>query len=273
MKTRAWRSGSLLCGLAIMLLLGCAPKESSAPKDTAAGPGGAKIRVLFVYGGGHHSPITPYRRMFDSMSDVEWTSALLPQSAGMFKPGLEEKYDVLVMVQMMGSRWKQAAFTEEQRKAFADLLKKGIGIVALHQAIATEPAWVESPRIVGGVWRNEPYEVDGKPYPKSGCLHDTDLRISAWVADHPIVNGVPEFVINDELYLDIYKADDNVPVLVTDHPKAKGRKEIAWTRTYGASRVFYFQLGHIPEKIWAHPQCRRIVHQGIRWAAGKTGVK
>ena len=261
MKTRMWRSGGFLCGLAIMLILGCASKEREM------GSRDKPVRVLFVYGGAHHSPITPYMRMLDSMSGIEWTPALLPQSAGMLKPGLEKEYDVLVMVQMMGSRWEQAEFTDEQRKAFAGLLNKGIGIVALHQAIATEPGWVESPRIVGGVWRNEAYEVDGCSYPKSGCLHDTDIRVRAWKPDHPIVKGVREFVINDELYLDIYKAEDNVPVLVTDHPQAKGRKEIAWTRSYGASRIFYFQLGHIPEKTWAHPECRRIVQQAIRWAA------
>ena len=264
MKTRIWRSGGFLCGLAIMLCVGCASQER------IVGFRDGTIRVLFVYGGGHHSPITPYMRMFDSMGGIEWTPALLPQSARMLKPGLEKEYDVLVMVQMMGSRWGQEEFSAEQRKAFAALLNKGIGVVAIHQAIATEPGWVESPRIVGGVWRNEAYKVEGRSYPKSGCLHDTDIRVRAWDPDHPIVKGVGEFVINDELYLDIYKAKDNVPVLVTDHPKAKGRKEIAWTRSYGASRIFYFQLGHIPEEIWARPDCRRIVHQAIRWTAGQA---
>jgi len=242
-------------------------------EDAVTSRDDGKTRVLFVYGGAHHSPITPYIRMLDSMEGIEWTPALMPQSAGMLKPGLENEYDALLMVQMMGERWGQPEATPEQRKAFDALLKKGIGVVALHQAIATEPGWVESPMIVGGVWRNEEYEVGGKSYPKSGCLHDTDMNIKACDPNHPIVKGVPEFVINDELYLDIYKAEDNVPILVTDHPQAKGRKEIAWTRTYGASKVFYFQLGHIPAKTWARPDCRRIVRQGILWAAGDVAAE
>ena len=265
-EARIRRTIGVVCGLAGALCLGC------APGDGAPALRGETTRVLLVYGGAHHSPITPYMRMLDSMPGIEWTPALLPQSAEMLKPGLEKEYDVLLMVGMMGSRWEQAEFSAEQRKAFADLLAKGIGIVALHQAIATEPGWEESPRIVGGVWRNEPYEVDGRSYPKSGCLHDTDIRVRAADPDHPIVRGVPEFVINDELYLDIYKAADNLPVLVTDHPQANGRKEIAWTRTYGASRLFYFQLGHVPAQTWARPDCRRIVHQAIRWAAAKTAA-
>jgi type 1 glutamine amidotransferase len=255
------RIGVVVCGLAVLLCVGCASQQDLMESRDET------IRVLFVYGGAHHSPITPYMRMLDSMPGVEWTPALLPQEAGMLKPGLEKQYDVLLMVQMMGKRWEQPEFSPEQRDAFAGLLKKGIGIVALHQAIATEPGWEESPRIVGGVWRNEAYKVGERSYPKSGCLHDTDMRIRAWDATHPIVQGVSEFVINDELYLDIYKAEDNVPVLVTDHAQAKGRKEIAWTRTYGASKVFYFQLGHIPAKTWSRPDCRRIVHQAIRWVA------
>jgi hypothetical protein len=264
-----WRGGALLGVAAAVLGLGCAAKKEGAT-EKAVSELVKPLRVLLVYGGGHHSSIEAYMRMLDSMDGVEWSTALLPQASGKLKPGLEKEYDALLMVQMMGGRWKQAEFSPEQRKAFADLLDKGIGVVALHQAIATEPGWEESPRIVGGVWRNEAYEVDGKPCPKSGCLHDTDISLRAWKADHPIVKGVPEFVINDELYLDIYKADDNVPVLVTDHEQAKGRKEIAWTRTYGASKVFYLQLGHIPEKIWANPHCRRIVHQGLQWVAGQT---
>ncbi|MHC4253602.1 MAG: ThuA domain-containing protein, partial [Planctomycetota bacterium] len=261
MRWRRLLGSLLLCGIVSALYVGCTSQEGTVPTK------GKKVRVLFVYGGVHHSPITAYMRMLDSMPGVEWDSALLPQSFGMLKPGLEKQYDVLLMVQMMGKQWKMPGFSDEQKAAFKALLDTGIGVVMMHQAIATEVEWDESTRIVGGAWRNEAYEVDGKQYAKSGCLHDTDLRIIFPDPAHPIVKGIKEFVINDELYLDIYKADDNTPILVTDHEQAKGRKEIAWTRTYGGSRVFYFQLGHVPEKIWAQPQCRRIVHNGILWAA------
>ncbi|MFC1497618.1 ThuA domain-containing protein [Verrucomicrobiota bacterium] len=249
-----------LIAASIMLLCpGCSTLKQVKTENTKP------IRVLFTYGGGHHSPITPYVDMFNTLPNIEVVPASLPQSANMLKQGLEKEFDVIVMVQMMS---RKSEFNKEQRDNFIKLLDKGIGIIALHQAIATEPDWKESTKIIGGAWRNKPYEVDGVKYEKSGCLHDTDINVIA-AKPHPITEGIPNFTINDELYLNTYNAEDNNIVLKTDHPQASGGKEIAWTRMYGKSKIFYFQLGHIPEKTWADKNCRQIIANAIHWASNK----
>jgi len=50
--------------------------------DREMGAGDAKTRVLLVHGGGHQCPLTVYEKMLDAMPGIEWTAALLPESAG-----------------------------------------------------------------------------------------------------------------------------------------------------------------------------------------------
>ena len=55
-------------------------------------------------------------------------------------------------------------------------------------------------------------------------------------------------------------------LLKTDHPK--NDPELAWTTSYGNSRVFYFMLGH-DALAYRNPNYSKIVSQGIHWAAGR----
>ena len=49
--------------------------------------------------------------------------------------------------------------------------------------------------------------------------------------------------------------------------RAEGDFAVAWTRKYGAGRVFYTALGHEPA-VWRDMWFRRHLLGGIRWAAG-----
>ncbi|MHC4250533.1 MAG: hypothetical protein ACYS9X_15500 [Planctomycetota bacterium] len=99
MQTSMWRGGRLLGVVGVVLVLGCAAKKGEEARSSAK-----PLRVLFVYGGVHHSSIEPYMRMLDSMDGVEWTTALLPQSVDMLKPGLQKEYDALRIVHQ-GLQW------------------------------------------------------------------------------------------------------------------------------------------------------------------------
>ena len=41
-------------------------------------------------------------------------------------------------------------------------------------------------------------------------------------------------------------------------------------RHFGAGRIFYTALGHVPEEL-SHPQARLILRRGLTWAARDTG--
>lgn len=62
------------------------------------------------------------------------------------------------------------------------------------------------------------------------------------------------------------KPDTVRVLLTTDHPK--NNRELAWVKTYKKSPVFFLMLGH-DAAAYRDANYRKLVHQGIRWAAGR----
>jgi type 1 glutamine amidotransferase len=63
-------------------------------------------------------------------------------------------------------------------------------------------------------------------------------------------------------------APDAHVLLTTDHPKCG--HDIAWTKTYGKSRVCYLMFGH-DEKAWQNANYQALLINAIHWSAGKSG--
>lgn len=222
-------------------------------------PAAKKIRVLLTYGG-HGFEEKPFFAMFDALPNVQYTKAPLPQSAGLFKPGLEKDYDVIVRYDMVVS------FTPDQEKAFVALLNRGIGLVALHHNLGAHRQWDEYTKIIGGKYCFAVYQAGEKKFGPSHYEHDNDLKIAVADREHPITHGLTDFAIHDEVYNHCYVSPDVRVLLTTNHPK--NDPKIAWAHEYGKSRVFYFQLGH-DSKTWTNPVYPDILARGIRWTAGK----
>ena len=83
---------------------------------------------------------------------------------------------------------------------------------------------------------------------------------------HTITKGVGDFQIHDETYSGYYVAPGVKVLLTTDHPK--NNPQLAWTTSYGKSRVCYLMLGH-DGKAYQNPNYSRLVCQAIRWADGR----
>jgi type 1 glutamine amidotransferase len=244
---------SITLALTILLFaVAVAAQETDAPAKE-------KIRLLVTFGG-HGFQQEPFFAMFDAMKNVEYTKAPLPASADLLAPGLQKKYDVIVMYDMVGG------VSAEQQKAFVALLNEGIGLVSLHHNLGAHRKWDEFRRIIGGKFIFEPREIDGEKLTKSGWSHGEDLKVTVADPQHPITKGLKDFEIHDETYNDYYTAADVKVLLKTDHPK--NDPELAWVKDYGKSRVFYFMLGH-DAKAWKNPNYPEILARGIRWTAGK----
>ena len=226
--------------------------------DAQESAGAKKIRVLLTTGG-HGFPQEPFYATFDAMKDIEYTKAELPKDIGLLKPGLEKQYDCIVMYDMC-----KPGTTPEQQQAFLDLLGKGIGVVSLHHNMGAHRNWDEFRKIIGGKFILSPCEIDGRQYPKSTWSHGEDMKVTVVDKDHPITKGVDDFQIHDETYGLYYTAPDVKVLLKTDHPK--NDPELAWTTSYGKSRVLYLMLGH-DAHAYKNPNFSKILSQGIRWAA------
>ncbi len=242
-----------LLGAALLALLGAGPPRPGTEQDPA-------IRVLLTTGG-HGFEEKPFYAMFDAMPGVAVTKASLPKEADRLKPGLEKEFDVIVRYDMVPK------VTPGQRQAFLELMKtSGIGLVSLHHNMGAHRDWDDYKSIIGAKFIFKPCEIEGKAYTKSGWSHGEDLDIAVVDRDHPITQGVQDFKIHDETYNKYYVASDAKLLLKTDHPK--NDPQIAWVREFGKSRVFYFMLGH-DHFAYENPNFRRILLQGIRWAARK----
>ena len=245
------RIACLTLGLTLSVLLLATTLQAEAP----AGQG--EVRILLTVGG-HDFEAQPFYAMFDAMPDVRYTKATMPKDAGLLKPGLEKEYDVLVRYDMVGG------VTPEQEKALAELLKRGIGLVALHHNLGAHRQWPEYRKIIGGQYIFQPCEIDGKQYLPSRYSHGETIPVAVADKDHPITRGLKDFVIHDETYKGYYTAPRATVLLRTDHPK--NNPELAWAYQYGKSRVFYLMLGH-DHSAYDNPNYRELVHRGILWAA------
>lgn len=236
------------------LVLACAgfPRAEDAAQ--------ANIRVLLTYGG-HGFEEKPFFALFEAIPDIRVTRCELPRQADLLKPGLEKDFDVIVMYDMCQQ------FTPGQQKAFAELVRQGIGVVSLHHNLGAYFEWDEFRKIIGGRFCLKECEIDGKKYKQTPWAHDQDLKVTVVDKDHPITKGVRDFEIHDETYGPFYTAEGIHVLLKTDHPK--NNPVLAWTTQYGKSPVFYLMLGH-DGKAYENPSFRKLVAQGIRWAAAES---
>jgi uncharacterized protein len=213
-----------------------AAAEDASPK---------KIRVLATVGG-HDYEKEPFDAMFAAMPDLEVTQAVMPEAIDILRPGLENKYDVLVRYDIVRN------LTEQQKQAFVDLMRSGIGLVSLHHNLCVQDSWPEY------------FDVIGTTMDKT-WQEGLDMRIFVVDKEHPVTRGVHDFVIHDEAY-NGYRVASNVHVLLrTDHPK-NSPAEIAWTTRYGRSPVVYLMLGH-DGAAYQNPAYRTLVHNAIAWTA------
>ena len=221
-------------------------------------PAKEKIRVLLTVGG-HAFEEAPFYAMWDAMPGIQWTKIDLPQQGDLLKPGLEKQYDVIAMYDMC------PGLKPEQQQAFAELLKKGIGVVAMHHNLGGYQKWDEYRKIIGGKFCVTDCEFDGVKHKQSTWDHDQEVKIDIVDNEHPITKGIEPFTIHDEVYGGYWVSPDAKILLTTDHPKNKPG-QIAWVTKYGNSPVAYLMLGH-DSQAWKNPSYPKLLRQAIQWAA------
>jgi type 1 glutamine amidotransferase len=87
---------------------------------------------------------------------------------------------------------------------------------------------------------------------------------------HPVTQGLPDFEILDEIYMDVEILPEVKPLLSTTHPKSM--RYVAWVNRYENSDVLYIQLGH-GETGLSNPNFRKLLTQAIEWSAVRHSPK
>jgi type 1 glutamine amidotransferase len=247
----------------------------------------ANIDVLVVTGG-HPFEAEQFFAVFDSIDGIVWTPADTPAVG----------HQVVVFYDMPGIRFTRGdppaemiEPTEAQRRVFDELTADGTGLVFLHHAIASWPAWPGFAEFVGGRFHYQPATLAGTAYAASGYRFDVRHAVDVLAPDHPVCAGLGErFEITDELYCFPVLEDAVTPLMRTTfdmsdhnfssadlairgqrdsnagwhHPR--GSDLVAWTKQAGASKLVYLQFADGPQ-TYADPSYRRALSNAIRWTA------
>jgi hypothetical protein len=216
------------------------------------------IRILVITGG-HGYKTEEFNQMLSSLGpSITYQVAELPGAYNMFKPENRSKYDVLVFYHM----WQ--TITDEQKQTFADCIKEGKPVVALHHSICAYDGWSEYWNIIGGKYFHKVTTFNGKEYQPCSYIHDLHFSVKVANTKHPVTKGVADFLIFDETYKGYYVAPDVTPLLTTDEPSST--PVIGWSKTYGKARVVVLQSGH-DAPTFADLNFRKLLKQSIQWVS------
>jgi type 1 glutamine amidotransferase len=250
-------------GLLLLMLAVVADAGLSAQTGAASAP----LRIFLRGGPKNHGPAG--NGLHDSEVWVrEWRPLLAARGAQVDgaltfpTPAQLDNTDVLVMFAA-----NAGTILGDERASLEKFLKRGGGIVCLHDAVVTarEPQWFKT--IVGGAWENgvaKYFEGENTYYYVN--------------PEHPITKGASNFTISDEVYWDLHMMPDAQVLAVSMQPRGRASAEsgigtlipqmwvyqnqLAGGQTY---RAFVSLLGH-HFSTFDSPHARAIILRGIAWA-------
>jgi type 1 glutamine amidotransferase len=224
---------------------------------SAVDPPSKTIRIMVITGG-HAYEVEQFNQMLASLGEnITYQVAELPAAYNLFMPDNRSKYDVLVFYHM----WQE--ITPEQATVFADCIRQGKPLVALHHSICAYDDWPEYFNIIGGKYFHKPTTVNGKEYAVCSYVHDLHFKVRISDPSHPVTKGMKDFEIFDETYKGYYVEEGVTPLLTTD--ESSSAPVIGWSKKYGNARVVTLQSGHdVP--TFENPNFRKLLKQSIEWA-------
>jgi type 1 glutamine amidotransferase len=222
----------------------------------SAADSGVKLKILVVTGG-HGFNREGFFKVFSENTNITFTEAKQGKTSEAYDRNDLLTHDAIVLYDMVQN------ITDAQKAKFLALFDKGVGLVVMHHALVSYQGWPEFERIIGGTYP-EPQDKKGKVTPELGYEHDVQVPVQIIATNHPVVAGLDDFTIHDEIYWGFRMRADVTPLITTTH--AKSGKPLMWTRTEKKSRVIYLQLGHGPE-AFANPNYRKLVAQSIQFVS------
>jgi uncharacterized protein len=163
-------------------------------------------------------------------------------------------FDLIVPV------WTMGKITEAQENALLNAVVNGAGLAGWHGGM-------------GDAFRDNLYfkfAVGGQFVAHPGDI--IDYRVNITNPDHPVVAGLEAFAYRSEQYYMHTGPANDVLATTTfsgEHlPWLEGTvMPVAWTKRWGAGRVFYCALGHDPEEYRRTPSALELLRRGLIWAA------
>ena len=177
-----------------------------------------------------------------------------------FESSALQSYDAVVL--NFGSARVQG-LSEQGKKNLTEYVQQGGGLVALHFASSSFQDWPEYEDLLGRAWRN----------PTAGHGPRGKFTVDIKDSSHPIIEGLKDFEIDDELYAKL-SGDADITVLAEAYSSWSSQVEpLVWVLELGEGRVVHNVLGHdlVARET---PSYVTLLKRGVEWAAtGKVTVK
>jgi type 1 glutamine amidotransferase len=190
-----------------------------------------------------------YRLFVNLGSPLSWPNGYLGPDAYSYASALENA-DESLPAKMEG------AITEEQGKAIIDFVQAGNGLYAYHQSGYTSLYSKNYREVMGAVTLGHP---PLRPFKVKVVNHE-----------HPITQGVQDFMVNDEQHFLTYDKDPKYVILQSEnidglnHGKLGATAVGGWAYDYGKGRVVYTAVGHTIHALW-NPEYLKIQKNAVRW--------
>ena len=217
------------------------------------------MRNLILSGGPAHDYARTSAMLTDILSEAGVTSEI-HEDFDVVENGRIQEFDVLTLNCARTTFASQAQWREEwgfelsgrARREIRVFLRRGKGLLALHAAALCFDDWPEFREILGAWWE--------WGYTTHPAIQEHGMRVRTDA--HPVVDGIEDFTIFDELYINLRLAAPIEPLMESDwegsaHP-------MLWVREHGPARIFYCALGHGPE-AFANPAYRSLIQHGAQW--------
>jgi type 1 glutamine amidotransferase len=152
--------------------------------------------------------------------------------------------------------WTMGQLTKEQTQGLVSAIRGGTGLAGIHGGMCD--AFRGNPEyewMTGGIFAGHPHTGD----------YTVRIRDTA----HPVTAGLPPaFAYASEQYYMLVEPGLRI-LAETDYTfdNRTVAMPVAWTKTWGAGRVFYCSLGHAPEEFSKFPDALELITRGFLWAA------
>lgn len=150
----------------------------------------------------------------------------------------------------------------------------GMGFIALHSAHFAKPNIALMSVAQTKQELLDTVKPKGRVAAWGAYVNDcTDLKVTTLAKDHPIAKGVPaEFnIVHTERYDNPYAVPTPEQVLFDGvYTKKDGGKvpsQLGFVWHIGKGKMFYFQIGHETNPVFFDTNIRKIVANGVVWAA------
>lgn len=214
-------------------------------------------KALIVWGGWDGHQPREVAELFRGILERESFAVEVSDTLDAFKDEAKLKSLDLIV-----PNWTMGSISDDQLYPVLNAVRGGVGLAGCHggmcDAFRQSDPWQF---MTGGQWVAHPGN-DGVEY----AVHFPD-------SSHVITKGLKDFTVRSEQYY--MHVDPAVKVLATTRfPTAEGPHTpngpvdmpVAWTKFFGAGKVFYCSLGHQANVI-AMPEVTELMRRGFLWAA------